>query len=79
MAWELIKREDTYESKNQPLISVQKTRIWFNSMFARIAELNRFKAVRVYADSENLRLGFEFLLDQEEDSLTVTSVRLIIE
>jgi hypothetical protein len=75
MAWELIRRDDTFESKNQPYITIGPDRISFNALFTRIAELQRFKTVRIYADRETLRLGFEFLLEEEKDSLVIIKSR----
>ena len=67
MSWTLIKREDTFEGSNQPFISIASHHFSFNTMFSRIAELGNKKRVKIYVDEPNLKVGFEFV-DEEEGS-----------
>ena len=69
MAWEIVKRDDTFQGRNTAHISIGHDRILFNALFAKIADLDHYRTVKIYADQENLRLGFEFLSEESQDSL----------
>jgi hypothetical protein len=65
MPWERVKRDDRFQGSDRPFISISMAHIAFNAMFTRIADLGHPKRVRIHADPENFKLGFEFT---EEDS-----------
>jgi hypothetical protein len=65
MSWTSIKREDTFEGSDQPFISIAPQHFSFNTMFSRIAELGPEKRVKIYIDEDNLKLGFEFVNEEE--------------
>jgi len=65
MPWTLIKREDTFEGSNQPFISVASHHFSFNTEFSRKAELGPEKRVKIYVDEHSLKLGFEFVTEEE--------------
>jgi len=72
MAWMKIKRDDTFQGSDRPFIAVTASHFAFNAMFVRIAELSPDKRVTIYADPENLKLGFEFHLEERPDSFALS-------
>jgi len=71
MAWQKFKRIDTYVSKNDPLISISKERLNFNSLFVRTAQITSRHKVIVHVDSPAFKLGFDFISDDDEDALAL--------
>ena len=71
MPWEKIKRTDRHEGRDQPYISISRRRIAFNTAFVRQAVIDRSMRVTIYADPEELKLGFEFHKDERPDSLAL--------
>jgi hypothetical protein len=72
MAWEIVRREDSFEGSERPFISISSAHIAFNAMFTRIAEIDTSHKVTVHADPENLRLGFEFHRESKPNSLALS-------
>ncbi|MBD3337476.1 MAG: hypothetical protein GF353_00115 [Candidatus Lokiarchaeota archaeon] len=72
MAWELVTRDDRFEGSDRPFVSIAKAHIAFNAMFTRIAEIDSSYRVSIYADPDNLRLGFEFHTDDRPNSLSLS-------
>jgi hypothetical protein len=72
MPWEEVKRQDKFEGSNRPYISISSPHFAFNATFTRIAEISTRHRVKIYADPEFLRLGFEFLTEDKPNSLALT-------
>ncbi|OGC58578.1 hypothetical protein A3A70_02195 [candidate division WWE3 bacterium RIFCSPLOWO2_01_FULL_42_11] len=72
MTWETVKRGDSFKGSNRPFISIASDHISFNTLFTKIASIDNSYNVTVYADSENLKMGFEFHKDERPNSLTLT-------
>lgn len=72
MSWELVKREDYYQGSDKPFISIASDHIAFNSMFTRIAEIDNGYKVAIYADPDNLKMGFEFHKNIRPNSLALS-------
>lgn len=72
MPWEEVKRQDTFEGSNRPYISIAPAHIAFNATFTRIAEISTRHRVKIYADPEFLRLGFEFHTEDRPNSLALS-------
>lgn len=72
MTWEIVKREDYYQGSDRPFISIASDHISFNSMFTKIAEIDNSYRVTIYADPDNLKLGFEFDKDPKPNSLSLS-------
>jgi len=66
VAWEKVTRDDRYLGSDKPFISVNPHHFGFNAMFVRMADLGPDKRVTIYADPDNLRLGFEFHTSKED-------------
>lgn len=66
MALRLIKRKDTFEGSDQPFISIAPQHFSFNTMFSRNTELGPEKRVKIYIDEDDLRIGFEFVKEEED-------------
>lgn len=72
MAWEVIKREDSSQGSDKPFIAISEHDIKFNAMFTRTAQLEDSKYVLIHANSEYLKLGFEFCDEEKPNSLKLT-------
>ncbi len=72
MAWEVLKREDTFQGSGKSFISIHQDHIAFNAMFTRMAGLNAGKYVVIHGDAEDLKLGFEFCDKEESNSLKLS-------
>ena len=72
MPWEVFGRDDFVEGRDTPFVSIGPQRISFNSVFARIAELQPGKFVIIHVDSENLKIGFEFHGEKGSNSFMVS-------
>ncbi len=72
MAWQIVKREDTFQGSDKPFISISSDHISFNAMFTRIAEIGPEKRVIVHIDSESRQVGFEFTTDDRSDSFALS-------
>ena len=72
MNWKLLEREDSFEGSDQPFISISTDHFSFNAMFSRLAELGTNKRVKIYADHKNLKIGFEFVKNNEKNSYSLS-------
>jgi len=73
MVWEIFKREDYYQGSDKPFITISSDHVTFNTMFTKIARLVAGKYVKIHVDSDNLKLGFEFLDKNEPNTFKLTS------
>ncbi|NOY97010.1 MAG: hypothetical protein GXO81_11705 [Chlorobi bacterium] len=64
MAWTKIKK--SYFSSAEPVISINNNRFSYNSVFSKIAELEKNSFVTYYVDEENRKIGFEFKNIEDE-------------
>lgn len=69
MTW--IKIRKTYFSSNEPVISLNNNRFSYNSVFSKIAELEKKPFVTYYIDEDNRRIGFEFSNVENENSFKI--------
>ena len=69
MAWTKIKK--TNFSSNEPVISINNKRFSYNTVFSKIAELEKKPFVSYYMDEENRKIGFEFNSEETENSFKV--------
>lgn len=72
MAWQTVKREDSFQGSDKPFISISSDHISFNAMFTRIAEIGPEKRVVVHVDPESRRVGFEFINEDRSDSFALS-------
>jgi len=75
MAWEVVKREDTFEGSDRPFISISASHISFNAMFTRIAKIDGSYRVVIFSDPDSLRLGFEFSKEEVQNSLALSQTK----
>jgi len=68
MGWEQIPRADTFHGSNKPFISISSAHFSFNSMFVKTADLAAGMQVTMFADPEEMKLGFEFHSDERPNS-----------
>lgn len=69
MAWTKIKK--THFSSIEPVISLNNNRFSYNSVFSKIAELEKKSFVMYYIDEENRKIGFEFTNVENENSFKI--------
>jgi len=62
MAWEKFIRT-RLASNDEPMATLSKSHIYFNTIAARLAELDKAKRVAYLIDEENRKIGFEFQRD----------------
>ena len=64
MEWAKIKR--LRPAVDQPEVIIKNNRLTFNAVLDRAAELAKYSFVCIYSDDERRRLGFKFLLDNDD-------------
>ncbi|HEU18342.1 MAG TPA: hypothetical protein ENO00_03030 [Deltaproteobacteria bacterium] len=72
MVWQKFRRVDTYAGKDSPTISISKDKFNFNSLFAKLAGISRNHKVVIHLDPPTFRVGFEFLLNDDPDALSLS-------
>ena len=72
MAWQIVKREDSFQGSDKPFISISSDHVSFNAMFSRVAEIGPEKRVIFHIDPETRRVGFEFTSDERPDSFALS-------
>jgi hypothetical protein len=61
MPWIEFEREDAFEGSDQPFITITPgEKIFFSAVFCRLAGLGPDKKVRIYVETDDRKLAFEF-------------------
>src|SRR5580765_8576437 len=72
-----ILRQDTFENRHTPSISITPRFFEFNVALSRLACLDKNRFVKFSIDKENRTLGFKFYKEQVKGSYTLTPKRKI--
>ena len=67
----LIKFKRVKRFKDEPTITISEGRFFYNVLFAKIAELEKFNFVSYHVDEEERKIAFEFLTDRDDDSYSL--------
>lgn len=73
MAWTKIKKNSF--SSDEPIITIFGSRFSYNSVFSKIAELERKHFVTYFIDEENRKIGFEFKDAEDQDNYKVIGTK----
>jgi len=71
MAWEVFRREDGFEGRDEPFISVRSDHLAFNATFVRISAVGAGKHVTIHVDSENRKIALEFHDEKRPNSFAL--------
>jgi hypothetical protein len=72
MVWEVFKREDVFEGRDKPFVSIGASHFTFNAAFVRMARTGSDRYVTVHVDCENRRVGFEFHAEERPNSFALS-------
>lgn len=75
MTWESPNIINLKEQDSKSFVSISLSHITFNSMFGKIAELDKYRTVKIEVDLENFRLRFKFDVGETPNSLTLMQKR----
>lgn len=68
MPWELVVRTDSLKKSEDPIVSIRTAHIAFNVTLCKKAGVQTGKRVKIWADPENLKLGFEIVEGSDKEN-----------
>lgn len=66
-AWKVVTRAGNVP-EDKPVVTLIEKQVYFNSVLAKLAELDKHGHVEFYVDEESFKLGFRFFSDKTKNS-----------